>query len=138
MAFSEVTGTIEKQAPPPGAAYSFSASAAITAGQVVKLDGDQSVTPADTNGEAVIGVATQTVSSGDQVQVLGTGARVVFTASEGISAQDPLAVGTGTNNGEVQTANTSGDTIIGYALDGSAGSQGDTFVGVIDLGGDVN
>lgn len=138
MAFSEPNNDIEVMRPPEGAAYSFTASAAITAGQVVKLDGDLSVTPADSNGEVAIGVATQTVASGDQVYVAGNGARVRYTAGEAISANDPLTVNAGTNNGEVGTANSTGDHIVGYALDGTAASQGDTFEGIVDVGGEVN
>lgn len=138
MVFSEPSEDIEKMRPPLGTAFSFTAGAAITAGQVVKLTGDQTVQPADTNGEAAIGVAAQTVASGDELNVLGTGARVLFTAGESISAQDELTPATGTNNGEVGTASATGDNIVGYALDGSASSQGDTFVGVVDLGGQVN
>jgi hypothetical protein len=137
MAFSEVTDDIEKQAPSLGEALSFVASADITAGQVVKLDGDQSVTPADTGGENAIGVATQTVASGDTLTVVGNSGRVRFTAAGAVSAGDPLTVDATTNNGEVGTASTTGDNIIGYALE-SAGSQGDTFIGVVDRGGEVN
>lgn len=138
MAFSAPSDDIELMRPPEGTAFSFNASSAITAGQVVKVDGDGTVTPSDTNGEEVIGVAAQTVSSGDELMVLGSGARVRFTAAEGIAANDKLTSATGTNNGEVGTAGTTGDFIVGYALDGTAASQGDTFRGVIDLGGEVN
>lgn len=137
MAFSEVTDDIEKQAPSLGEALSFTASADITAGQVVKLDGDQSVTPADTGGETAIGIATQTVATGDTLTVLGNSARVRYTAAGAVSAGDPLTVDATTNNGEVGTASTTGDSVIGYALE-SAGAQGDTFVGVVDRGGEIN
>jgi len=137
MAFTAPSEDIEKMRPPEGEAHSFTASAAITRGQVVKLDGDQSVTPANANGEATIGVAAQTVASGDELMVIGNGGRVLYTAAESVSAGDPLTPGTSTNNGEVQTANTTGDTVIGYALE-SASSQGTTFVGVVDRGGNIN
>jgi len=137
MAFSEPTDDVEKMRPPKGEALSLNASNAVTGGQVVKVDGDQTCTPADTAGETAIGVATQTVASGDELTVIGNGARVLFTAAGAVSGGDKLTVDATTNNGEVNTANTTGDTIIGYALE-SAGAQGDTFVGVVDRGGEVN
>lgn len=137
MAFSEITNDIELQAPSKGEALGFNADNAVTAGQVVKMNSDQGVTPADTAGEAAIGVATQTVSSGDQVMVLGNSARVRLTAAGSISAGDPLTVDPTTNNGEVGTANTTGDNILGYALEATS-AQGDTFLAVLDRGGEVN
>jgi hypothetical protein len=62
---------------------------------------------------------------------------VLYTAAESISAGDALASdGSTSEEGQVATAAT-GDRIIGYAQE-SAGSQGDTFVGVVDRGGEVN
>lgn len=137
MAFSEPNDDIEKQAPSLGEAHSFVADEAILAGQVVKLTSDNSVSVGDTAGEKAIGVAAQSVSSGDTLMVLGNSARVLFTAGESISVGDQLTVDPSTNSGEVQTANSTGDSIIGYALE-SASAQGDTFVGVVDRGGEVN
>jgi len=142
MAFTEPTNDIEVMRPPEGEAQGFNASSAVTAGQVVKLDGDNDCTPADTNGEVAYGVATQTVASGDLVQVNGSGARVRFTAGSNVDGSnitngDPLTVDQGTNNGEVQVADSTGDHIIGYAQEGAT-SQGDVFIGVVDRGGEVN
>ena len=137
MAFSAPSDDIERLGPDRGSAYGFTAGSAVTAGQVVKLDGDNSVAPADTAGETAIGVASQSVASGDQVQVTGSGARMLFTAGSAVSAGDPLTVDPSTNNGEVGTASTTGDSIVGYALEG-ASSQGDTFIGIVDLGGEIN
>jgi len=138
MAFSEVTETIELVGPDAGGALSGTASNAITAGQLVKLDGTDSFTPADTAGEAAIGVATQTVASGETVHVASIGSVVRFTAAGAVSAQDKLAADPTTNNGEVNTANTTGDFVVGVALDGGAGAQGDAFVGIVTLAGEVN
>jgi len=137
MAFEAPFNDIEIMRPSEGEAPSFNADAAITAGQVVKLTGDGSVSPADTAGEQAYGVALQSVASGDEVAVVGSSARVRFTAGSSVSAGDFLTVDPSTNNGEVGTAGTTGDYIIGVAHE-SAGSQGDTFVGVIDRGGQVN
>lgn len=137
MAFSEPNNDIEIMRPPEGSAYSFSAGSAVTAGQVVKLTGDEQVAPVDTGGEGAIGVATQTVSSGDDVNVIGTGARVRLVAGGSISVNDLLTPSTGTNNGEVGTASTSGDETIGTALT-SAASQGDVIKAVIEVGGEIN
>jgi hypothetical protein len=137
MAFTEVTDDIELMRPPEGTAHSFTAGEDVIAGQVVKLGGDQSVQPSDTDGEDVIGIATQTVSSGDSVMVVGNGGRVRFTAGESISAGDKLAThGATGEEGQVATAAT-GDNLVGKAHE-SAGSQGNTFVGEVLVGGQVN
>lgn len=139
MPFTEVSDDIEKMRPPEGTALSFNADADVLAGQVVKITSDNSVSPSDADGETVVGVAVQSVSSGDQVMVVGSGGRVLYTAGESISAGEDLAShGDTGEEGQVATAAT-GDQTIGYALE-QAGSQGDTFVGVVDLGsgGQVN
>lgn len=137
MAFTEVTDDIELMRPPEGTALSFNADEDVLAGQVVKIGSDNGVEPSDTDGEAVIGVAAQGVSSGDQVMVLGPGARVRFTAGESITAGDRLAShGATGEEGQVATAAT-GDEVIGVALEG-ASAQGDTFAGVVETGGQVN
>lgn len=137
MAFAEVTDDIELQAPPLGEAGNFEAGAAITAGQVVKVTADNEVQPADTAGETAFGVAAQTVEAGDMVMVIGGGGKVRYTAGSAVSAGDPLTADPSTNPGEVGTASATGDEIIGYALE-AAGAQGDTFVGVVDRGGQIN
>ena len=137
MAFTEVSQDVEKMRPSEGEALSFTADADLTAGQVVKLTSDLSVQAVDTAGEEAIGVCTQTVPSGDPVMVVGNSGRVLMTAAGSVSAGDKLTPDPSTNNGEVNTATTTGDSIIGYALE-SAGSQGDTFRAVVDRGGEVN
>jgi len=138
MAFTEVTNDIELMRPPEGTAHSFNADEDVIAGQVVKIGSDNGVEPSDTDGEQTIGVAAQTVSSGDTVMVLGAGARVRFTAgAAGVSAGDPLTShGATGEEGEVDTASATGDWIIGKAHE-SAG-DGDTLVGTVVVGGQVN
>jgi hypothetical protein len=138
MAYSAPTEDIEKMRPPEGTALSLTAgTGGVEAGQVVKVSGNNEASPSDTDGESVEGVAAQSVAAGDEAMVLGSGARVLFTAGESISAGDDLAShGATGEEGQVATAAT-GDYVAGYALE-AAGSQGDTFVGVIDTGGQVN
>lgn len=138
MAFSEVLDDIEVMRPPEGTAYSFNADEDILRGQVVKIGSDGGVEPSDTDGEQVIGIATQSVSSGDQLTVIGTGARVRFTGgAAGISAGDFLTSHGGTGEeGEVTTADATGDWIIGVAHEGAG--DGDTFVGTVAVSGQVN
>jgi hypothetical protein len=138
MAFSAPTEDVEKMRPSEGEALSMTADVAVDAGQVVKLTGNQTVSPSDTDGEEVIGVAVQSVASGDQVTVLGNSARVLLTAGAAVGAGNALASDGGTSDeGTVEPANSTGDSILGYALE-AAGSSGDTFVAVLDRGGEVN
>jgi hypothetical protein len=118
----------------------FTANEDVIAGQVVKIAGaDVGVQPTDTAGETVIGVATQTVSSGGTVTVALPGCEVKFTAGTStISRGDPLAShGTNNNEGEVDTASDTGDEIVGYAYEGSS-SAGDLVRGLVELGGQIN
>lgn len=139
MAFSEPTEDIELMRPPEGEAHSLNADEDVIRGQVVKVGSDNSCEPSDTDGEDTFGVAAQTVSSGDQLYVIGNGGRVHFTAGSGtISAGDPLTSHGGTGEeGQVDTADATGDSIIGYATEGSS-AQGDLISGVVDRGGEVN
>ena len=138
MAFSAPFEDVEKMRPSEGEALSFTEDVAVEAGQVVKLTSDQAVSPSDTDGEETIGVAVQSVASGDQVTVLGNSARVLLTAGAAVGAGNSVTSHGGTGEeGEVAPADGTGDSIIGYALE-SAGSAGDTFVAVLDRGGEVN
>jgi hypothetical protein len=138
MAYSEPLDDIEKMRPPEGEVHSLTAATGgVTAGQVVKLSGDSVGTPSDTDGEETYAVAAQTVAGGELFTALGNGGKVLYTAGETIAAGDALTShGATGEEGQVATA-ASGDRIIGYAQE-SAGSQGDTFVGVVDRGGEVN
>ena len=137
MAFSEVSEDIDL-VPSMGVALSLNADEDVTAGQGVETGSDLSCEPSDTDGEQATGVTTQTISSGDQTHVASVGSRVKFTAGTGnISAGDQLASHGGTGEeGQVDTA-TSGDNIIGIALEGSS-AQGDLVEGVVINGGQPN
>jgi len=138
MAFSELNNDVEKLGPDKGTAYSFNADEDVIAGQAVKIGSDGGVEPSDTDGEEVVGIATQTVSSGDEVMVAGPGSRVRFTAGATVSAGDYLAShGATGEEGQVTTADGVGDFLIGIAHE-SAGAQGDTFVGTVEAGGQIN
>lgn len=136
MAFSATTDDIEIQAPPKGTAYSFEASADILAGQVVAISGDNQVAPSSTDGETVVGVATQSVSSGDDVMVVGNGGRVRVTAGESISAGDLLASHGATGDDGTVATGATGDYVLGFAHEGA--SSGETLVATVDTGGQVN
>lgn len=138
MAYTEPSEDIEKMRPSEGEAHSLTAgTGGVQAGQVVKISGDTECVPSDTDGETAIGVSAQSVAAGDEAMVLGNSARVLFTAGAAVSAGDALTShGATGEEGQVATADGTGDYIIGYALEG-AGS-GDTLVGVVDRGGQVN
>jgi len=136
MAFSEPTEDIveygENLLP-------FTADEQILRGQVVKVGSDIGVEPSDTDGEVTHGVAVQSVASGDTVTVAMSGCEVEATAGTGnIVAGEPLTSHGGTGEeGQVDTADATGDSIIGYALEASS-AQGDLVRMYIDAGGEVN
>lgn len=118
----------------------FTANEQVLRGQVVKIaGGDVAVQPSDTDGEVTHGVAVQGVASGDQVTVAISGCEVNMTAgTNSISRGDPLTShGASGEEGQVDTASATGDSIVGYALEGS-GAQGDLVRAVVDLGGEIN
>jgi hypothetical protein len=117
----------------------FEAGEEVLRGQLVKIGGDVSVQPSDTDGEVTHGVAVQGVASGDQVTVAMSGCEVEATAgTSNISAGDALTShGSTGEEGQVDTADATGDSIIGYALEGSS-SQGDLVRMYVDAGGEVN
>lgn len=137
MVYESPFEDIEKMRPSEGEALSFTAGAAVEAGQVVKVTGDTEVSPVDTDGEGGIGVAVQSAAAGDTVMVVGNSGRVLYTAGDTVSAGDPLTSYGGTGDeGTVAPAVTTGDSIVGYALEGAAADG--TLVGVVDRGGEVN
>lgn len=127
MTFATYTDQVVEH-PGENSVLSFEAQEDILQGQLVKLDTDNSgrtVEPVDSDGEAAIGFAEYGVSSGDMVSVAVAGAVVRATAGASVSSGDPVsAEGSTGEEGEVQTA-TSGDWIIGTALEDSTGSAGD-------------
>ena len=137
MVFEAPTDDIEKMRPPLGEAVSFTAEEDVIAGQVVKLSGDNAVAPSDTDGEPTYGIAMQTVPAGDDLNVNGSGVRCLFTAGDTVTAGDKLTSHGGSGEeGEVAPADATDDYVIGYAHEGA--SEGDTFVGVVDRGGEIN
>lgn len=135
MVFSEPSEDVEVLGPDAGGALSFEAAEDVIAGQVVKLDGDFLVEPSDTDGEDVVGVATQTVAAGAQVQVAGPGTRVKFTAgTSGITDGDLLAShGATGEEGQVDTGDAADDRFIGKAFESSS-AQGDLVEGIVTYG----
>lgn len=118
-------------------AQAYVAAAAIKQGQVVKADGSNSdeVTPSDTDGEVVIGVAAYDAAAGDVVLVLEEGGRARLTSGSGtISAGDPLTSYGGTGeNGEVDTAS-AGDYVLGRAVRDDAGTNDDVLAQLSHIG----
>lgn len=102
----------------------FNAAEDVLQGQVVKLDvaAGRGVEPSDASGEDAIGVAIEDASSGEQVTVATAGAIVRASPDDAINAGDLLTTDAGTNEGEVTTA-TSGDPVIGIALEDSTGTN---------------
>jgi len=136
MAFSEESGDVLLEG---DNLHSFEAGEAVNRGQVVKLSGANSVAPSDTDGEVTHGVALQSVSAGDQVAVAGPGCIVnVQSGSGAVSVGDAVTSHGGTGEeGQVDTASATGDSIVGYAYT-SGGGQGNLVELEIDRGGEVN
>lgn len=137
MAFSEPTTQIVEYGE---ALLPMTANEDVIRGQAVKIaGGDVAVQPSDTDGEVTHGMATQTVSAGDTVTVALSGCEVKLTAGSGTIARgEPLTSHGGTGEeGQVDTADATGDSIVGYALEGSS-AQGDLVRAMLDLGGEVN
>lgn len=106
---------------------------------VISAAGDPpEVAPSDTDGETVYGMATQTRSSGDTVNVATAGTEVRLTAGTAtISAGDLLAShGATGEEGQVDTAAT-GDAPFAQAYQDS-GAQGDLVFALLGGGGEVN
>lgn len=140
MVFSSPNMDIELVGPDAGGAYSFNADAEVLAGQVVALTSDNGVSPSATDGEQCVGVATQSKSAGEQVQVAGPGTRVRFTAGGAVTAGALLVShGTTGDDGTVIDADetdTVDDNPIGQAFEAAA--AGETLVGMVAVGGAVN
>jgi hypothetical protein len=136
MAFSEPTEDLVEAG---DNLLPFNTDEQVLRGQVVKFGSDLSVEPSDTDGENTAGLAVQGVASGDQVTVAMPGTEVKFTAGTGdISAGDPLTSHGGTGEeGQVDTADGTGDEYIGVAFEGSS-AQGDLVRGMVTYGGEAN
>jgi len=137
MVFTAIADDIEKVDAREGGVLSLTADAETIAGQVVKLTGNNSVSPSDTDGEQVIGVATQGVPSGDSVTVLSNSTVANVRANAEVTAGSFVTShGATGEEGEVITADGTGDYVLGIALETiGAGEYGQILV---DLGGQVN
>lgn len=108
------------------------ANGSISQSDLVELTGDEQVEAVSTAGNAGYGVAMYDASSGDAVAVATVGAKVKVNSSS-VSAGDFVTAGT--TNGQVVTANSTGDEIVGRALTGT--SNGTCEV-MLTLAGEVN
>lgn len=112
----------------PVSRMSFIAGAAITANQLVKLSGSTEGTVVKTTAitDDVLGVALQTVSSGERVEVeCGSGAfvRVIISAAGSLSANAEV-MPDGTTNGAVAAAAGATAKSCGFLI--NAGAAGET------------
>lgn len=120
---------------------SYEAENTVKQGQVVKQGtNEDQCTPADTEGERVVGVAMYDASAGDTVDVIRRANAVRLTAdSDGggsISADTPLRVANpdgSTEEGEVDAA-TSSDFVLGTSKRDADG-DGDDIIADINLQG---
>jgi hypothetical protein len=110
------------------------ANGSISAGDLVELTGDDQVEAASTNGADGYGVAMYDATSGDAVAVATVGAKVVVNSS-GVTAGDLVTSNGGNTAGQVQTANSTGNEIVGRALTGTSGG---TCEVLLAMGGEIN
>lgn len=108
---------------PEGRIVNFTAGANITAGQLVEVTGDKTVSPAAADSKAVVGVALADANAGDPVPVVTRGFAWV-TAAAAVTAGGLVKAAA---NGQI-TAYASGtdpaDAVVGVVVVGaSAGSQ---------------
>lgn len=110
---------------------SYLAEQAIKQGQLVKAGptNTDEVSPSDTDGERIVGVALYDVAAGEPVDVVEAGALVRLTSGTGsISAGDPVAsYGASGEEGECDSA-ASGDFVLGRARRDDVGANADVEV----------
>lgn len=103
-----------------GPIQTFKAGGAITAKRLVELDANGDVTATDAITDNAIGVALQTVASGEYVDVLVVnGAKAKVTTSGAVAIGDQL-MPTGSGAGKVITAAGATAKSVGIALSASA------------------
>jgi len=110
------------------------ANGSISASDLVDLTGANQVEAASTTGADGYGVALYDATSGDAVAVATVGAKVVVSAT-GVSAGDLVTSNGGNTAGQVATASSTGDEIVGRALTGTSGG---TATIMISHGGEIN
>jgi predicted transcriptional regulator len=109
------------------------ADGTISAGDLVDVTGDNQVKAASTTGADGYGVALYDAVDGEAVAVATVGAKVIVNSLNAVSAGAALTSNGGNTAGEVQTASSSGDFIVGKATVGGANG---TCTMLITLGGD--
>lgn len=77
----------------PGGTLTYTASAAITGGQLVEVTGSGTVGPAGAGSLKVVGVAGHDAANGDRVTIHTGGVQRVNAAAGGVTAGDILAAG---------------------------------------------
>jgi len=108
----------------PGDIVTFTAGAAITKGQLVKVTGPMTVSPAAAAGDAVIGVAVSSAASGAKVPVV-VGCPIVYvTAGGAVSAG---AVVGSDAQGRAVAVTLAGNRALGIALE-AASAAGDVIL----------
>lgn len=111
----------------PGQNVTFTAAAAITGGQAVKISGNMTVTPTTAAGDVAIGQATTDAVASGQVLVGIAGPVATLTASAAIAAGDH--VGPGAVAGQITTV-AFGAGAVGVALEAiAAAASGRVLLG---------
>jgi predicted RecA/RadA family phage recombinase len=77
----------------PGASLSYTASATITAGQLLEVTGSGTVGPAGAASLKCVGVAAFDAASGDRVTIHAGGVQKIVAAAGGVTAGDIVAAG---------------------------------------------
>jgi hypothetical protein len=108
----------------PGDLVAFTAGADITKGQLVKVSGAMTVSPATGATDAVIGVAVTSAKEGGKVTV-AMGCPVVYvTAGGAVTVGDVVC---SNKEGKAVTTTTAGDRALGIALE-AAEEDGDVIL----------
>lgn len=105
---------------PAGPAFTSTASAAITGGQLLEVTGDNTVGPAAAGSQKVVGQAAHDAASGARVTVHGRGPITEATAAATVTAGNALKAAAA---GQVTplTVGTDNDLLrVGVALAGAA------------------
>lgn len=113
----------------PGTALTREASAAITAGQLLTITGDNTVAPTTGDAQLVVGVASRDAAIGELLTVQRGGVHVL-TAAAAVAAGDylmsaaggqvrpvPATAATGAATTQTQTDINNTRAIVGYALE---------------------
>lgn len=77
----------------PGESPVYTASAAITGGQLLEVTGSGTVGPAGAASTKCVGVAADDYANGDRVTIRSGGVQRILAAAGGVTAGDILAAG---------------------------------------------